>query len=129
MNIDDYALLKDLQARRITYQEYLKRTKKHSVNKPSDAVEIIREIIPKSTPRNKLTIQMIKTMSFVETVNYFAKKVTGGIRKDDLKCELFRMYLDGLINGFDYRYIIEAMGEEIPLEFLIEAYKSGRYNK
>lgn len=113
--------------KKITYKDYLFIIGKLGFEKPYDIEKEIMLVDKEIFIRKKLTIKDIKNMNFIEVRHYFNSKINKGLKVKDLKQELFKLWSDGLINGFDYRFVVEALEEEIDIRFLEKADKYGRY--
>ena len=113
--------------KKITYKDYLFIIGRLGFEKPYDIEREIMLVDKEIFVRKKLTIKDIKNMNFIEVRHYFNSKINKGLKVKDLKQELFKLWSDGLINGFDYRFVVEALEEEIDISFLEKADKYVRY--
>ena len=120
--------LKLLAERKITYTDYLFVIGKLGFEKPYDIEQAIKQIDESLFVRRKLKISNLKDMNFLEVRHFFKNKLERGLKLNDLKTELLHLWEEGKINGFDYRFIIDALEEEIDICFLKKADFVGRYN-
>ena len=74
-----------------------------------------------------LTINELPSMNYVETKIFLNRLNAKGMCKETIKDELYNLWEEGRIKGFDFRYAVEAMGESIPERFTREALLTGRY--
>lgn len=73
------------------------------------------------------TIDELSRMNYVETDIFLGILQSKGVRKETIIDELYNLWDEGRINGFNFRYTVEVLGEQIPEKFLKEAKETGRY--
>lgn len=113
--------------KKITYKDYLFIIGELGFEKPYDIEKEILSVEKNIIIRKRLSIREIKNMNFIEVRHYINSMLNRGLNIKDFKRELFKLWSDGLINGFDYRFVIEAIEEEVDICFLKKADKYGRY--
>jgi len=70
---------------------------------------------------------LIEAQTYLETDAYIKELIKTGVNVEDLKDELLKQWDEGKITGFSYRYVIEALGSELPIEFIKHAETIGRF--
>ncbi|MGM9858970.1 MAG: hypothetical protein ACI311_06990 [Bacilli bacterium] len=66
-------------------------------------------------------------VGFFYTRQYLMFLMEKGLSKESIRLELYNLWEEGVFSGFDYRFAIEALGEEVDESFIEEAKKIGRY--
>lgn len=112
--------------REITYKDYLYLLGRLNIS-PPDHLEDEMMIDQTIELSRNLSIIDIDKMNYLETKSFIKKMEEKGLKKKYIKDELLNMWEEGKITGFDYRYVVEAMGDEVPIEFLKHAEAIGRY--
>lgn len=119
-------VIDDLLNREITYKDYLYLLGQLKIDPPEDLEETMLSYY-NSRIRKDLSITKINKMNYLETTKYLRNMEKKGLKMKYIKDELLNLWEEGKINGFDYRYVVEAMGDEVSIEFLKHAENVGRY--
>ena len=119
-------LLKLLLNREITYGDYVKAAEKMKIKTNGDIEEEMRKMII-IKERKGLTINELEKMNYLETKSFLRELKRKGLQNETIMDELYCLWDEGKIKGFDYRYTVEALGERVPITFLREAERIGRY--
>ena len=67
-------------------------------------------------------------VGFFFTRQYLTFLMEKGLEKEAIKLELYNLWEEGVFSGFDYRFAVEALGDEVDESFIEEAKKIGRYD-
>lgn len=119
-------VIDDLLNREITYKDYLYLLGQLKIDPPEDLEKTMLSY-HNSRIRKDLSITKINKMNYLETTKYLRNMEEKGLKMKYIKDELLNLWEEGKINGFDYRYVVEAMGDEVSIEFLKHAENVGRY--
>ena len=119
-------VIDDLLNREITYKDYLYLLGQLKIDPPEDLEKTMLSY-HNSRIRKDLSITKINKMNYLETTKYLRNMEEKGLEMKYIKDELLNLWEEGKINGFDYRYVVEAMGDEVSIEFLKHAENVGRY--
>ena len=119
-------VIDDLLNREITYKDYLYLLGQLKIDPPEDLEKTMLSY-HNSRIRKDLSITKINKMNYLETTKYLRNMEEKGLKMKYIKDELLNLWEEGKINGFDYRYVVESMGDEVSIEFLKHAENVGRY--
>ncbi len=121
-------MLRNLNERRCTYDEFLELLQKTGLEVPEDIENaIISRFYKSKDVRQDLIIRDLNKMDFVETRNFYDQQIKNGIKKEDLLNEIYNLWEEGRISGFDYRYFYSVIEEPLLEKFITEANRVGRY--
>ena len=67
-------------------------------------------------------------VGFFFTRQYLTFLMEKGLEKEAIKLELYNLWEEGVFSGFDYRFAVEALGDEADESFIEEAKRIGRYD-
>jgi len=122
-------IVKNLINKKMTYSEYKEYLENNNLEGPNDIIEYAINLDSKLSQIENEHLDNLQDMNYIEEKMYFDGLIENGVSANYLSEELYKMWDEGVITGFEYRYAIDIIGTKYKRKFLVKAKMYDRYDK